>query len=180
MPRRGVATVPPPTAKPPASPEPLANAPTTTRPAIVVVHPAARRHRLRLGKLALMVLGVAAAIAFRQLERPPAASYPLPSTPQEWVHQFAAAVLQDPHDVCARLFSPQLASAYAAGRRTNCTKFLTHATDTPFGIRRILRAGATAVVELRQAITGGYWDVVLSRDGNGWRALDLVGGTTLK
>ena len=126
----------------------------------------------------LMVLVVAAVIAGRQLAHAPAAS-PLPATPRQWVGQFAASILQDPHDACTRLFAPQLAAAYATGRHTNCTSFLTHATSTPFGVRRVLRDGGTAVVELRQRIEGSYWDVVLNDDGGGWRAVDLVGGTAL-
>jgi hypothetical protein len=177
-PRRAIATAPataPPPARPPASPQPTDRLLAAAQQEIAAIHAPARPRRTR--RLALIVLVLAAVIAGRQLEHPPAAS-PLPATPRQWVDEFATSILQNPHDVCTRLFAPQLAAAYPTGRHTNCTSFLTHATSTPFGVRRILHDGATAVFELRQRIQGSYWDVVLNRDHSGWRAVDLVGGTT--
>jgi hypothetical protein len=176
QPRRAITTAPgPPPARPPAPPQPTDRLVATAQQEIAAIHATARPHRAR--KLALIALVVAAAIAGRQLEHTPAAS-PLPATPSQWVDGFATSILQNPHNVCTRLFAPQLAAVYSTGRHRNCTSFLTHATSTPFGVQRILRDGATAVVELRQRIEGSYRDVVLNRDHGGWRAVDLVGGTT--
>jgi len=149
----------------------------------VLAQTSVTRARLRVGKLALIVVVVAAVIAFRQLaESSSSAPLPqasLPSTPRQWVDQFATSILQSPRDVCGRLFARQLSAAYST-RGTNCVTFLTHARSTPFGVLRILEDGATAVLELRQALQGGYWEVALNRDNGGWRAVDVVGGTTLR
>jgi len=44
-------------------------------------------------------------------------------------------------------------------------------------VRRVLAAGDTAVVELRQTVRPRDWAVVLDRRRTGWQAVDLLTGT---
>ena len=180
LPQQKIATVPK-TTPPATEPPPPRPAEPLRGEELVIVQTRVTRPRPRVGKLALIIVVVAAVIASRQLaESSSSAPLPqasLPSTPRQWVDQFATSILQSPRDVCSRLFARQLSAAYST-RGTNCVTFFTHARSTPFGVRRILEDGATAVLELRQALQGGYWEVVLNRDDGGWRAVDLVGGTT--
>jgi hypothetical protein len=151
-------------------------------PTVQTSLPGTSRHRRDTKTLTTLAIAIAIAITItvRQLEQASAAPGQLPATPRGWLGQFSASILENPHEVCARLFSPELAAAYDTGRGVTCTSVLTHATSTPCAVRRVPQYRGTAVIELRQALQGSYWAVVLNRRDQGCRAADLIGGTTQK
>jgi hypothetical protein len=105
---------------------------------------------------------------------------PLPATPKQWVDAYEAAAIDNPARVCNELFSPQLAAAYAATVHSTCTRYFARITSTSQRVRRILRDGGTAVVQLHETIDHADWNVVLERHAGGWRAVDLIPGRALR
>jgi hypothetical protein len=104
----------------------------------------------------------------------------LPATPRAWLDAYEGAAVADPPEVCRALFSPQLAAAFARAARGGCRGYFGRVSSSSVTVRRVLEDGGTAVLELRQKLTGEDWDVVLAGGGGGWRAVDLVPGRVLR
>ena len=108
---------------------------------------------------------------------------PLPSTPRQWVDQWAAASLNDPGRVCGRLFAPALASAFKSDTGRSCSAYYRMVTSPSFRIRRVVVDGDAAAVEGHQVGTArnwGYFTVLLSHVGGGWQAVDIVPGGSVR
>jgi len=132
--------------------------------------PVARAVRL----LAMVGIGyIATTWCLQQLSQPPAAPR-LPATPRAWLDAYEAAAIDKPSRVCSRLFTPALAAVYAHAAHSSCTRYFKRITSSSVTIRRILREGGTAVLELRQTLSHAAWAVVLNRQSTGWQAVDLL------
>ena len=59
-------------------------------------------------------------------------------------------------------------------RRRRCTRYLKRITSSSVTVRRILRAGGTAVLELRQTVSHAAWAIVLNHQSTGWQAVALL------
>lgn len=142
------------------------------------------RPRRRRGPLFGVVTVAAVAVIAGQQHggRAPGASR-LPSTPRQWVDQWAAASLNDPGRVCGRLFAPALASAFRSDTGRSCVAYYRNVKSTSFRIRRVVEDGPAAAVEARQvraAWNWGYFTVLLSHVGAGWQAIDIVPGGSVR
>jgi hypothetical protein len=174
------------------SPSPAATAAVAQRSAAAtvedVIHGAAcdlvdarqSRTRRKYLKLALMLVIAAAIIAGRTIltARHPVQS--LPATPRQWLDAYEAAAIDDPARVCAQLFAPQLAGAYPAKAHMSCNRYFARITSTSLHLRRILQDRDTAVLELHQTIERTDWNVILQKNDDGWRAIDLIPGRPLR
>ena len=100
----------------------------------------------------------------------------LRATPRAWLDSYEAAAVDDPGKVCSQLFSPALASAYARAVRGTCGGYFAQITSFSVTVRRLLRDGGTAVLELRQTVSPRDWAVVLDHRQGGWQAVDLLAG----
>ena len=98
----------------------------------------------------------------------------LPATPMAWVDQYEAAAVDNPARVCTVLFSSQLAGSYARLARGSCSRFFGRVTSSTVRVRRVMREGSTASVELYEPIDRTRWAVVLTRRARGWQAVDLL------
>jgi hypothetical protein len=120
---------------------------------------------------AITVGGVAAAGGLA----PGPARLRLPASPRAWLDAYEAATVDNPPRVCSELFSPQLAVAYGmAMRGGSCASYFERITSFSVVVRRVLQDGDTAVLELRQTVRPRDWAVVLSRQPDGWKAVDLL------
>jgi hypothetical protein len=104
----------------------------------------------------------------------------LPSTPRAWLNAYEGAAIDNPGQVCSELFGPQLARAYAKSKQGSCRSYFREITSYSLIVRRVLEDHGTAVLELHQAVTPRDWAVVLSREHDGWQAVDLVPGKALR
>jgi hypothetical protein len=66
------------------------------------------------------------------------------------------------------------AAVYAHAARSTCTRYFKRITSSSVTVRRILREGGTAVLELRQTLSHAGWAVVLNHLSTGWQAVDLL------
>jgi len=140
-----------------------------------------RRSRARTTLLMLAVaIGLFAVSTAQQIAGARRDAARLPATPGQWVDAYEAAAIDNPSRVCTQLLSPQLAAAYAAAVHSGCTTYFARIRSTSLRVRRVLRNGSTAVVELRQTIEKTDWNVVLDQRGTGWQAVDLVPGRPLR
>jgi len=140
-----------------------------------------RRSRARTTLLMLAVaIGLFAVSTAQQIAGARRDAARLPATPGQWVDAYQAAAIDNPSRVCTQLLSPQLAAAYAAAAHGGCTTYFARIRSTSLRVRRVLRNGSTAVVELRQTIEKTDWNVVLDQRGTGWQAVDLVPGRPLR
>jgi hypothetical protein len=142
-------------------------------------------NRPRRGWLLVGIVGlvVAAAIAGPQHGTRAAGVGSLPATPQQWVAGWTAASLSDPGGVCRRLFAPALATAFKADTGRSCIAYYRNVKTTPFRVRRVIVDGNAAAVEARQvgaAHGWGYFTVLLSRVSDGWQAIDIVPGGSVR
>ena len=94
----------------------------------------------------------------------------LPATPRTWLDAYESAAIDSPSRVCSQLFAPELAGLYARAAHGSCTRYFERMTSSSVTVRRIVRHGPTAVLELRQTLNRASWAVVLTRRGTGWRA----------
>ena len=79
------------------------------------------------------------------------------------------------------MFAPQLARAYGKAIHGSCRGYFARITSFSVVIRRVFQSnGQTAVLELHQTVHPGDWAVVLSRQRDGWQAVDLVPGRPLR
>lgn len=101
----------------------------------------------------------------------------LPATPRTWLDAYEAAAIDNPGRVCSQLFVPQLAEAYGRVVHGGCEGYFREITSVSVAVRRVLRDGDTAVLELRQTVRPHDWAVVLDRRPDGWQAVDLLTGT---
>ncbi len=101
----------------------------------------------------------------------------LPATPRAWLDAYEAAAIDSPGRVCSQLFAPQLAQAYGHVVHGGCEGYFREITSVSVAVRRVLRDGGTAVLELRQTVRPRDWAVVLDRRPDGWQAVDLLTGT---
>ena len=139
------------------------------------------RHRLVLGALGILAVAiVAASVAVSGVLSPAPAQRPLPATPRAWLDAYEAAAIDNPSRVCSELFSPQLARAYGTAVHGSCTSYFARITSFSVIVRRVLRDGDTAVLELRQTVRPRDWAVVLSREPTGWQAVDLLAGDLVR
>jgi len=124
-----------------------------------------------LGVLAVAIvagyLAASAAVGERSSPR-------LPATPRAWLDAYEAAAIDNPTRVCSELFAPQLAKAYGNTVHGTCSGYFRQITSFSVVVRRVLRDGGTAVLELRQTVRPRDWAVVLDRRGAGWQAVDLL------
>lgn len=149
------------------------------------VEPAAspRQGRRRGPLIGVVTVAAVAVIAGQHQGDRAASAPPLPSTPREWVEQWTAASLNDPGQVCERLFAPALASAFKSDAGRSCVGYYRKVTSASFRIRRILADGDAAAVEARQVGAGrnwGYFTVLLSHVDAGWQAIDIVPGGSVR
>ena len=79
-----------------------------------------------------------------------------------------------------QLFAPELAGLYARAANGSCTRYFERIMSSSVTVRRIVRHGPTAVLELRQTLNRANWAVVLTRRGTGWQAVDLLGAALLR
>lgn len=130
----------------------------------------------------LAVVIVIAAIAAHQHHGSTLAAS-LPSTASQWLAQWTAASLENPARVCQRLFAPALAAALRADTGRSCLTYSSSMTRRPFRIRHVLQDGPTAVVEaqrLGDRRRSGYFTLVLSHVRDGWQAVDIVPGASVR
>lgn len=107
----------------------------------------------------------------------PARAQPqLPTTPRAWLDAYEAAAIDNPARVCSVLFAPQLAKVYENTIDRSCEHYFRQITSFSITVRRLLRDGGTAVLELRQTVRPRDWAVVLDRRPGGWQAVDLLAG----
>jgi hypothetical protein len=104
----------------------------------------------------------------------------LPATPRAWLDAYEAAAVDNPSRVCSELFAPQLAQAYGNALHGGCASYFKQITSFSVIVRRVLRDGGTAVLELRQTVRPRDWAVVLNRQPGGWRAVDLLAGKLVR
>lgn len=104
----------------------------------------------------------------------------LPSTPRAWLDAYEAAAVDNPARVCSVLFSPELPQVYASAMRSTCGSYFRQITSFSVRVRRVVEEGRTAVLELHQTVRPQDWAVVLSRQQDGWQAVDLVGGQLVR
>lgn len=141
------------------------------------------RARRRGPLIGIVTVAAVAVIAGHQQGGRAPTTPPLPSTPRAWVDQWAAASLNDPGRVCGRLFAPALARAFKSDTGRSCVAYYGNVTSPSFRVHRILQDGDAAVVEARQvgvARNWGYFTVLLSHMGGGWRAVDVVPGGSVR
>lgn len=141
------------------------------------------RARRRGPLIGIVTVAAVAVIAGQQHGGGAATVSPLPSTPRQWVDQWAAASLNDPGRVCGRLFAPALASAFKSDTGRSCVAYYRNVTSKSFRIRRILADRDAAAVEARQvgaARNWGYFTVLLSHVDAGWQAIDIVPGGSVR
>jgi hypothetical protein len=163
--------------RPPAARDPVAPArarPYSHRPAKAL----SWRHAVALlaAGTAIAVSGVAAAGGLA----PGPARRRLPASPRGWLDAYEAAAIDNPSRVCSELFSPQLAEAYGRAMRGSCASYFARITSFSVVVRRVLQDGYTAVLELRQTVRPRDWAVVLSRQADGWQAVDLLPGELVR
>ena len=150
--------------------------------------PAARQApgRSRPGRRTLRWLAVLLAVStagslaahWSRAEFPPASAQAgLPATPRAWLDAYEAAAVDNPGRVCSELFAPALAQGYARAVHGSCADYFRRITSFSVVVRRVLAAGDTAVLELRQTVRPRDWAVVLDRRRAGWQAVDLLTGT---
>jgi hypothetical protein len=126
--------------------------------------------------LAVTTAGSLAASLYRAEFPPAPAPAGLPATPRAWLDAYEAAAVDNPGRVCSQLFAPALALAYAHAIHRSCTSYFRRITSFSVVVRRVLTAGDTAVLELRQTVRPEDWAVVLDRQRDGWQAVDLLTG----
>jgi hypothetical protein len=153
--------------------------PARAQPAVTPANPP-RRGWVLLGIVGLVV---AAAIAGHQHGGRAPGPSSLPATPQQWVTDWIAASLSNPGRVCRLLFAPALATAFKKDTGRSCLAYYRSVKSTSFRVRRVIVDGSAAAVEARQvgaAREWGYFTVLLSRVSNGWLALDIVPGGSVR
>ena len=104
----------------------------------------------------------------------------MPATPGAWLDGYEAAALADPSRVCSELFAPALARGYGSAVRGTCDAYFARITSFSVVVRRVLRDGGTAVLELHQTVQPHDSSVVLSRRPGGWQAVDLPPGDPVR
>jgi hypothetical protein len=124
-------------------------------------------------------LAVACLTATWWLSPGPVASQ-LPATPRAWLDTYEAAAIDNPSRVCTELFAPQLAQGYGKALHGSCTNYFKQITSSSIAVDRVLQYGGTAVLELRQTVRPRDWAVVLNREPDGWRAVDLLAGQLVR
>lgn len=143
-----------------------------------------RRRPTSRAAAALLTLVLACLASGWGVARLTASSPPMPAlppSPQAWLHAYLTAAVDKPREVCSQLFAPALARVYADYAPGSCTRFFARATSSSKqAVRRILKDGSTAVIELRQKTGAIDWAVVLARRPSGWQAIDLLGGRLLR
>jgi len=135
----------------------------------------------------LVVIGVVAVVVIAAIadHRHSGSTSPtsLPLTPSQWVEQWTAASLKSPARVYHQLFAPALAVAFKADRSRFCLTYYGSLTNSSFRIRDVLQDGPTAAVEAQQlghSRKWGYSTLILSHEHDGWRAVDIVPGGSLR
>ena len=142
--------------------------------------PGRRKPRALIAAATIVALAV---IAGQQHSAPASAAPHLPATPEQWVDQWTAATLQNPGKVCGHLYAPALARAFKSDTGRTCTQYYRSVKSTSFRIRHVFRDGPTAVVEAREVgarRNWGYFAMLLSHVGGGWRAVDVVPGGSVR
>ena len=104
----------------------------------------------------------------------------LPATPRAWLDAYDAAAVDSPARVCSQLFSAELAGVYARAAHGSCERYFSNVYSRSLKILGVSRAGATAVLDLRETAGHVEWAVVLDRGSSGWRAVALFGGHLLR
>jgi hypothetical protein len=143
--------------------------------------PAAAPRRARTLTGVAVVIVIAAIAAHQHHSSALAAS--LPSTARQWVEQWTAASLENPARVCQRLFAPALAAAFKGDTGRSCLTYYSSATSRPFRFRHLMQDGPTAAVEAQQLVDArrsDYFTLVLSHVRDGWQAIDIVPGGSVR
>lgn len=152
-------------------------------PAVTVAEPEVRRRRTGFGIVVLIGAVAAIAASHHNHAAPARASVPLPATPSAWVQQWTAAALDNPGQVCDRLYAPALAQAFKADTGRSCTAYYTNVHTVSFRLRHILLDGPTAAIEAQQLSgqpNSGFFTMLLSHVDGGWQAVDIVPGGSVR
>ena len=139
----------------------------------------APRRRVLRSSLIGVTVTVSCLTAISWLSPSPARSQ-LPATPRAWLDAYEAAAVDNPSRVCSELFAPRLAQAYGKALHGSCTSYFKQITSFSVVLRRVIQDGGTAVLELRQTVRPRDWAVVLNRQPEGWRAVDLLAGKLVR
>ena len=137
----------------------------------------------RRASLASLAAGAAIAVGYVFVGggvTPDRAPAELPATPRAWLDAYEAAAIDNPSEVCSELFAPELAHAYAKVLHSSCTSYFERITSFSVVVRRVVRDGSTALLELHQTVRPRDWAVVLSRRPGGWQAVDLLPGNLVR
>jgi hypothetical protein len=102
----------------------------------------------------------------------------LPATPTAWLDAFSAGVARDSGDVCSRLLSPASRSAMERDAYESCNADYAR-TSAPDPDPADPPRGATAALEIRYWLRGGYSTFGLNRQAGGWQAVAIVPGGPL-
>jgi hypothetical protein len=99
------------------------------------------------------------------------------------VSRWTAATLQNPAEVCGRLYAPALSRAFKSDMGHSCASYYTSVKSTSFRIHHVLKDGPTAAVEAQEVGVGrerGYFTMLLSHVRGGWQAIDVVPGGSVR
>lgn len=124
-----------------------------------------------------MVVLICAGVAVSRIRAMAPAPHAISSapTPRAWFDAYLAAAVDNPRQVCRVLFAPELAASYQQDGHGTCLRYFDDVIDAPVRITRIVRSGATAVIDLSQRRPPQYqWSVVLNDAANRWQAVALI------
>jgi hypothetical protein len=169
--------------RPPSRAQPLGAGEPATRPSSRLRRWRPSPQRLTRWLVLLVVAGgaysaVGGAGWFTNSTKPTLAV--MPATPRAWLDAYDAAAVDDPARVCSQLFAAPLAAAYARAAHGSCARYFARVTVASVRVWRVLQAGNTAVLELRQVIKHQAWAVVLHRRPEGWQAVDVMDGRLIR
>ena len=140
-----------------------------------------RRKVTVLVSVALLLLALA--IGIRHATSPTTRTLVLPRTTTEWVQQFTAAAIENPGDVCHRLFAPALAAVFKRDTGKSCLAYYGRIDSRSYRIRHTLKDGSSAAIEgqeLGYGHTFGYFTILLTHLQTGWQAIDIVPGASAR
>jgi hypothetical protein len=133
--------------------------------------------------ISVALLLLALAVGVRQATTSGSARLALPQTTALWVQQFTAAAIDNPADVCNRLFAPALAAVFKRDTGRSCLAYYRRVDSRSYRIRHTLQDGPSAAIEgqeLGYSPTFGYFTILLTHLQTGWQAIDIVPGASAR